>query len=127
AVPRLHELTLAPATDPIIRLEAARALGAIQTTGLEKDAARLAAEPAAPGNVALLAAASLLRNHRSEEAATISQRLAVEAEPAAAAVALEGLLDTDPRWVMPLLPRLLTSPDATVRAHAIEAHRRCPR
>ena len=41
-VPRLRELALAPATDPIIRLEAARALGTIQTTGLEKEAERLA-------------------------------------------------------------------------------------
>jgi HEAT repeat protein len=126
AVPRLRELTLSPVMDPIVRLEAARALGAIQTTGLEKDAERLATEKAAPGNVAHLAAASLLRKHRGDEAAKILQRLAVEAEPAAAAVALEGLLDDDPHRVLPLMARVVASPDATVRSHAVEAHRRCP-
>jgi HEAT repeat protein len=127
AVPRLRELVLAPTTDPIVRLEAARALGAIQTAGLEQDAERLAAEPAAPGNVAHLAAASLLRKHRGGAAAKVLQRVAVQAEPAAAAVALEGLLDDDPRRVLPLLPQVLASPDATVRARGVEAHRRCPR
>jgi HEAT repeat protein len=126
AVPRLRELTLSPATDPVIRLETARALGIIQTTGLEKEAERLAAEKARPGNVARLAAASLLRKHRGDEAAKVLQRLAVEAEPAAAAVALEGLLDDDPRRILPLVQRVLASPDATVRLRGVEAHRRCP-
>jgi HEAT repeat protein len=124
AVPKLRELALSPATDPIIRLEAARALGAIQTTGLEKEAERLAAEKASSGNVVHLAAASLLRKHRSEEAVKILQRLAVGAEPAAAVVALEGLLDYDPRRVMPLMPQVVASPDAGVRMQGVEAHRR---
>src|SRR5262249_29608396 len=74
-VPRLRELTLSPTTDPIMRVEAARTLGLLQTTGLEKDAERLAAEKASPGKAAPVAAASLLRKHRSEQAATILQRL----------------------------------------------------
>ncbi len=126
AAPRLRELTLLPTTDPILRLEAARALGVLQTTGLEKDAARLAMEKAAPGSVAPLAAASLLRKHRGDEAAAILLRLATEADPAAAAIALEALLDDDPRRVVPLLPRLIASPDTTLRTHALEAHRRHP-
>jgi hypothetical protein len=126
AVPRLRELTLSPTTEPILRLEAARALGTLQTAGLEKDAERLAAEKAAPGSVAHLAAASVLRKHRGEEAAKIQLRLAVEAEPAAAAVALEGLLDADPRRVMPILPRVIASPDAAVRTLGVAAHRACP-
>jgi HEAT repeat protein len=126
AVPRLRELVLSTTTDPIIRLEAARALGVIQTTGLEKEAERLAAEKASPGGVAHLAFASLLRRHKGDEAARVLQRLAVEAEPAAAVVALEGLLDDDPRRVLSLMSRLVASPDATVRARAVEAHRRCP-
>src|SRR5262249_46115520 len=107
AVPRLRELTLAPATTPIIRLEAARALGVIRSQGLEEDAERLAAEETAPDSVARLAAASLLRKHRSNRAAKILQRLAVRTEPAVAAIALEGLLEADPRWVMPLMPQVV--------------------
>jgi len=127
AVPRLRELTLAPATDPIVRLEAARALGLIRTEGLEEDAERLAAEKAVPGGAAQLAAASLLRKHRGERAARVLQRLAVGAEPAAAAAALEGLLEADPRRVLTVLSQVLASPDATVRGLGVEAHRRCPR
>jgi HEAT repeat protein len=93
---------------------------------LEKDAAHLAAEKAAPGSVAQLAAAVLLRKHRGDEAAGILRRLAAEADPAAAAIALEGMLDDDPRRVLPLLPRLLASPDTTLRTLGIEAHRRHP-
>src|SRR5262249_20844314 len=122
AVPRLRELVRSPATDPIVRLEAARALGAIQTAGLEPEAERLAAEQAAPGSVAQLTAASLLRKHRGDAAARILARLAVGAEPAAAAVALEGLLADDPRRVLPLLPRVLASPDAAVRSLGVEAY-----
>jgi HEAT repeat protein len=94
---------------------------------LEGDAEELAAEKASPGSVAHLAAASLLRKHRSDEAARILQRLAVGAEYATAAVALEGLLEADPRRVLPLMPQVVASPDATVRGHGVEAHRRCPR
>jgi HEAT repeat protein len=126
AVPRLRELTLSPTTDPILRLEAARALGALQTSGLEKEAERLAAEKPKPGGVAHLAAASLLRKHRGDEAVKLLQRLAVEAEPAAAAVALDGLLDDDPRRVLPLMRQVVSSPDATVRSRGVEAHRKSP-
>src|SRR5262249_54623665 len=103
AVPRLIELTLAPATNPIIRLEAARALGLIRTEGLEEDAERLAAETSSPGSVAPLAAASLLRKHRSDRAIKLLQRLAVGPAYAAADLALDALRETDPRLVLPLL------------------------
>lgn len=126
AIPRLRELALSPITDPILRLEAARALGAIQTTGLEKEAARLAEEKPAPGGVAHLAAASLLRKHRGEEAAKLLQRLAVEAEPAVATIALDGLLGADPRRVMPLMRQVVSSPDAAVRSRGVEAHQKFP-
>src|SRR5581483_10852565 len=66
AAPRLRELVLTYSTDPIVRLEAARALGNIQREGLEKDAERLAAEPPSPSSAAHLAAAWLLRNHRGD-------------------------------------------------------------
>jgi HEAT repeat protein len=126
AVPRLRELVLSPFADPILRLEAARALGAIQTTGFEPDAERLAAEKAVPGSVSHLAAASLLRKHRGVAAARILERLVAQWEPAAAAVAMQALLDDDPRRVTPLVPKAINSPDAAVRMLAVEAHRRSP-
>jgi HEAT repeat protein len=123
AVPRLRELALAPLADPIVRLEAARALGTIQTAGFEKDAERLAAEK---NGVANLAAASLLRKHRGGEAAKLLERLAVGSNPAAAAVALQALLEDDPRRIMPLMTQVITSSDAAVRLGGVEAHRLCP-
>ena len=126
AIPKLRELVFAPATDPIVRVEAARALGTIQTQGLEKDGANLAEGKAAPGNVFHLAAALLLRFHRGDEAAKTLLRLAVEAEPSAAVIALDALLEDDPRRVLPLLAKLTVSPDAGVRSRAVEAFRRQP-
>jgi HEAT repeat protein len=126
AVPRLRELAMSPSTEPIIRLGAARALGAIQATGLEKEAELLTAEQGAERHVASLAAASLLRNHRGDQASKLLQRLAVEAEPAAAAVALQALLEDNPDRVLSLLTQVVVSPDASVREKAVEAHRRRP-
>jgi HEAT repeat protein len=54
------------------------------------------------------------------------QRLAMEAEPAAATIALEALLDADPRLVLPLMKQVVVSPDATVRSQGVEAHRKRP-
>src|SRR5262245_55029534 len=63
-----------------IRLEAARALGAIRETGLEGDAEALAADRSARGVVARLAAASLLRRHRGEAAVRLMRRLVQDPE-----------------------------------------------
>ncbi|MFL5342780.1 MAG: hypothetical protein ACJ8F7_21820 [Gemmataceae bacterium] len=121
AAPRLRELAASPGTDPIVRLEAAKSLGTIQRSGLEPLAEQIAGEKE---TAAQLVAASLLRHHRGDVVATIQQRLAVEAGPAAAAVALDGLLDGDPGRVLPLIPTLLANSDAEVRAKAVEAFRR---
>ena len=126
AIPKLRELIFAPATDPIVRVEAARALGIIQRQGLEHDGANLAEGKAAPGNVFHLAAALVLRFHRGDEAAKTLLHLAVEAEPAAALIALDALLDDDPRRVLPLIAKLVASPDAGVRSRVAEAFRRQP-
>ncbi len=126
AIPRLRELVLAPDTEPIVRIEAAKALGALQPSGLEKDAERLAEGKAEAENAAHLAAAELLRKHRGAASAEILQRLALEAEPAAAWIALEGLLQDDPRRVALLLPKLKDCPDAGVRERCIEGFRKSP-
>lgn len=126
AVPRLRELVLAASANPGLRLDAARALGVIQTTGLEDAAERLAAEPAARTRIPHLLAAALVRHHRSDRAGKLLQRLAVDAEPAVTVLALEGLLDLDPRLVLPLRQQVAASPDAGARRLAVEAMRRCP-
>jgi hypothetical protein len=126
AIPRLRDLMMAADTDPIVRIEAAKALGQLQTSGLEHDAETLNVGKASPGNMAHLEAAYLLRRHRGVDAANILARLAVEAEPAAALAALDGLLENEALRVVPLVPKLSASPDAGVRAAGIEAFRLNP-
>jgi hypothetical protein len=124
AIPRLRELARSRATDSISRLEAARALATLEPKGLERDAGQLAAESANSPELNQLIAATLLSKHQGDTAAEILQRLAVEADPAAAVVALDALLANDPRRILPLLPRLFSSRDAFVRARGVEAFRR---
>jgi HEAT repeat protein len=123
AIPRLKELALGGDLHSVIRVEAARALGDWQTTGLDKDAERLLATKGAPGALNRLVAAWLLTKQQSREARGMLQKLALTAEPAAAVVAINGLLDSDPASV---LPRALQSPAAAVRARGVEAFRRRP-
>jgi hypothetical protein len=126
AVPRLRELALAPATDPLLRREAARSLGLIQTRGLEQDAERLLAEKGPTAMLARLAAAALLRYHRGDRAIELLKRLAQYAEPAVGNVAVEALYEADPCLVVALARPLSASPDANVRGHVVEALRKCP-
>ncbi len=119
----LRKLALAPAMNAVVRLEAAQALGDLQKDGLVEDAQRLAQEKGMAGNVAHLVAASLLRFHRSPAAGRVLQQLAGEAEPAAAAIAIDALLEFDPSSV---LPKALTSPAAAVRLRGVEAFSRRP-
>ena len=127
AAAKLRELALAPTVDSMSRLAAARALADLVTKSLEPDAESLAGGKVESGVLPQLVAATILRKHRGETAAKIQQRLALEAEPAAAVIALEGLLSDDPSRILPLLPRVLASSDAAVRARGIEAFRRIPR
>ncbi len=126
AAPRLRELVLAPSTDSISRLAAARALGVLVTHGLELDAQRLMAEKTEPDGVSDLLAASLLRHHRGDAAAKILQQLAVEAGPAAESVALDALLEDDPHRVLPLMARVLANRDPAVRTRGVQAFLKGP-
>jgi HEAT repeat protein len=125
AVDRLREMVLAEQAPGPIRLESARALASLRSEGLQKDAERLAAD-ASRGLVSRLAAASLLRRHSSREAVPPLQRLTRDSEPAVAAIAVARLLEIDPQLLEPDAEHLLASPDAQLRAFAVDALGRRP-
>jgi HEAT repeat protein len=125
AADRLRELALSNRESVSIRLEAAQALGLLRARGLEKDAARLAADSSARGLTGRLAAAALLHRHRSKEAIGTLQRLAQDANPAVAARAVAPLLGVDPKLI-PAPENLLAGPDAALRSLAVEVFRREP-
>jgi HEAT repeat protein len=115
AVPRLLALVAAEEVSGPIRLEAARALGAIRAEGLEREAEALATATAR-GLVGRLAAAHLLRRHKSPTAIATLGRLARDPEPAVTALAADRLIELDPELAVPVLEHLLGSPDADVRS-----------
>lgn len=127
AVPKLRDLMLNASTDPILRLEAAKALGTIQPRGREKEASQLAGEKAIPGSVSRLAAAWLLRRHHGQDAVKILDGLAVGTDAAAAVVALDALLEEDPCRITNNLAKVAASSDAAVRARGVEGLVKCPR
>ncbi|QDU19182.1 hypothetical protein [Urbifossiella limnaea] len=120
AAPRLRDLALDRTAPAAVRLEAARALAEIRTTGSEADA-----RPLAAGTITdRLVAAALLRRHGSDAVKEL-QALGRDAEPAVAAVALARLVELDPGHVLPLLDTVLASPDSAVRGIGVEVlHRR---
>lgn len=126
AVPRLRELVLARGTAPSIRLEAARALGIIRTSGAEADADTLTADATPRGIIDRLAAVSLLRHHSGDEAARRLQKFMGDTEPSVAAIAGARLMEIDAKLVIPLLPTVLASTDAPVRAFGVETLLRHP-
>jgi hypothetical protein len=127
AASRLTELVDSSQVFWPIRLEAARALGAIRTSGSEAQARRLlasasheSADHTPPGTSAHLAAAWLLHHHQGDEAAQLLQTLARDAEPAVAFIACQRLLEIDSKLVLPVIDPVLASPDAKVRSLGVE-------
>jgi HEAT repeat protein len=112
----LRALALSARTAPMLRLEAAAALGAVRGKGLERDASRLADER---DNVpARSCAAALLARHDSPEAVAVLGRLADDPEPAVARPAVARLLALDPNLIVGKVKALLGRPDAALRSHA---------
>jgi HEAT repeat protein len=120
AADRLRELVLSDRSPPAIRLESARALGSLHNEGMEKDAERLAGKDTARGMSARLAAALLLRHHKSAEAIRLLQRIAQDREPAIAAPAVARLIEIDPRLMRAQVDQLLASRDAKLRGFALD-------
>jgi HEAT repeat protein len=126
AADRLRELVVAERTPPPVRLQAARALGSLRTSGLEKDAQALAGDTSARGVTGRLAAAALLRKHRGKVAVEFLTRLALDREPAVTAAAVAPLVEFDPKLAQGALDHLLASPDASVRLLGVEVLFRVP-
>jgi HEAT repeat protein len=120
ATERLRELVLAQHTPASIRVEAARALGLLRDAGLEKDAERLAADAQPRALVARLAAAWLLRRHKSPAAIEILQRLVKDPEPAVAAIAVGWLFDLDVDLLVPAVQYLVAASDPTLRSFGVD-------
>ena len=126
AVPGLRALVAAEQVPGPTRLEAARALGAIRQGGLEKDAEALVLAPGPRGLVGRLAAAHLLHRHTSPAALATLARLARDPEPAVTALAVERLIEIDPKLAVPMLEHLLGSPAVDVRTLGAQVLFRLP-
>ena len=123
---RLREMMLSDRGDSAVRLECARALGAVRAEGLEPDAERLASDSSTRAIVLRVAAVALLSRHKGDKAVELLQRLAKDPEPAVAVGAAARLLELDVKYLLPLLDHLRTNPDAKLRTLAVDALRRQP-
>lgn len=121
AAERLQILAGSAETPPGLRIEAARALAEIASDGLEEAAEKLASDESAARIVDRLVAASMLKQHRGERAISLLKDLALDPEPAVAAIALRWLLDADPALVIPFAEQVVRNRDANVRRLGAQA------
>jgi HEAT repeat protein len=102
------------------RLAAARALGDIRPSGFEADAKKLMADGSG------LLAASVLRKHKSDESIKLLQTLAIDGEPGVAVIAVSRLVEIDAALVLPVIDKVLASPDGDVRSFGVDVLFRHP-
>jgi hypothetical protein len=119
AAPALRELALAPRVSADIRAEAAAALGSLKNQGSEADARKLTADKSAAGMLDRLVAARMLADHQGEAAQPVLLDLAVDSEPAVAAIAWHRLFAIDPTLTLPLVEAAASHPDANLRGLAV--------
>ncbi|MFN0056148.1 MAG: hypothetical protein ACKV0T_28710 [Planctomycetales bacterium] len=105
---------------PSIRLEASRAAGKLQTTGLEEHAQRYVTATSPIWH--RLCAVGLLQRHTSDQARTLLLSLAQDVEPSVAAPALASLNAIDFDLVVPLAEAAMKHPDANVREQGLAAY-----
>jgi HEAT repeat protein len=117
----LRRLTLDRREESVVRIEAARALGVLQTAGLENEARTLADDKSSRRIVDRLIAAAILSRHEGEAAKSILLQLAADPEPAVASIAVERLLALDLGRLEPMLDPLTRSADAGLRLLAARA------
>jgi HEAT repeat protein len=126
AGPPLKNLVHSALTSWPMRLEAARALGTIQSSGLESDANAILSEVGATRVSGRLAVAELQRHHQGDDAVRLLQKLAGDSEPVVAVIALDRLLEIDSKLILGLIETTLASPDAKVRSIGVETLFRNP-
>ena len=111
----LRKRALDPEAPADIRVAVAGVLGRLQRQGLQDDARPLAADTAVEKIVDRLVAALMIRHHDGDATEKLLLELAVDPQPAVAAVALQRLLEIDPMLLAPISPRVIVSPDSKVR------------
>jgi len=126
AVPALTRLALDPQERVGNRLEAARSLAALQTSGLEDSARRLALHNGASQFTDRLIGATLLGQHRGREAEGLLVRLAADKEPTVAAAAVRRLIEINPDILKPMAYALAKSRDAGLRNLVAQALEKMP-
>lgn len=104
-----------------LRLQAARGAATLSHGELESLADQLLARPSAT-MIDRMCAVTLIQSHRSTTAVKLQQRLALDDEPAVAAVALHSLFEHDPQLVLPVSEPCLASRDSHVRKVVIETY-----
>ncbi|MGE3316408.1 MAG: HEAT repeat domain-containing protein [Planctomycetaceae bacterium] len=112
----LREIAINSSADSSLRLESARSLGAIQSTGLEDDARRLAGVKTARGVIDRLAAASMLAKHTSDAALATLSELANDPEPAVIVAALGSMHEQKSSLAFPIAEKSISHADSGVRA-----------
>ena len=126
AIPKLRELVMSATEPPSYRLAAARRSAVLRPTGSEDDANSLIGDSSSRATTSQLLAATLLRHHQGEAAVRLLQSLAADPEPAVASVALARLIELDPNLVVPMIAKVVASPDAQVRALGVTVLQRQP-
>ena len=121
AVPALREIVLSSVVEQEIRVDAAAALGELQSEGLTEAARRLARNRSPVALVNRIVAARMLSHHSGNDAVALLLELAVDAAPTVAAIALGRLLEIDPDLVKPVVPQTLRRSDANLRRLAAKA------
>ncbi len=120
AQPRLLQLSQDRNTPVNVRVEAAIALGKIQSSGLENVARSLLADKSPTAFLDRLVAVRLLAHHRGAEAEQLLTEIAADPQPSIQACALESLFQINPDLILPLLDVAIASHDANVRRWAAE-------
>jgi HEAT repeat protein len=116
AAPTLKALALESRSPAPLRLAAAAATGTLTPAGLESEAQALVARGTL---VDRLVAARLLIGHTARPALDLLVKLASDAEPAVAAIAVDRLMVVQPALLAPLLPAMVKSPDANLRQRVV--------
>ena len=109
-----------------VRLESARAAGRLRTHGLHDAASRLVTDGSVRSLVDRLIAASLLVRHDGDDTRLLLMTLAVDPEPAVAAIALRRLIELDPGLISAMAERFTSSRDPNLRRLGAQSLVECP-